>query len=127
MVGPRPESLDFAECYREAFRSVLDFTPGIFGPSQAIFRNESALYPPDVDPYEFYRTALFPSKARIDLSYFPTQTILSDIGWIFRCVLAVLGLGAFLDADKRALVASDTQCEDLAKAEAHTAGLDGAD
>jgi lipopolysaccharide/colanic/teichoic acid biosynthesis glycosyltransferase len=91
IVGPRPETLDFADCFQDGYRKVLDYTPGLFGPSQAIFRNESSLYPPDRDPHEFYRTILFPAKARIDLRYFPRRTIISDIGWIIRGVLAVMG------------------------------------
>jgi lipopolysaccharide/colanic/teichoic acid biosynthesis glycosyltransferase len=91
IAGPRPETLDFADCFQGSYRMVLNYTPGLFGPSQAIFRNESSLYPPDRDPHEFYRAMLFPAKARIDLLYYPRRTLKSDIGWIVRGVLAVLG------------------------------------
>lgn len=95
LVGPRPETLNFADCFHDGYWKVLDYTPGLFGPSQAMFRNESSLYPPDRDPHEFYRTVLFPAKARIDLRYYPRRTMMSDIGWIIRGVLAVLGLPVF--------------------------------
>jgi lipopolysaccharide/colanic/teichoic acid biosynthesis glycosyltransferase len=91
MVGPRPETLDFADCFRDGCQRILDHTPGLFGPSQAMFRNESSLYPADQDPREFYRTVLFPAKARIDLHYFSQRSMMSDIGWIIRGVLAVVG------------------------------------
>jgi lipopolysaccharide/colanic/teichoic acid biosynthesis glycosyltransferase len=90
LVGPRPETLNFADCFREGYQRVLDYTPGLFGPSQAMFRNESGLYPADRDPEEFYRAVLFPTKARIDLVYFSRRSILSDIRWIIRGILAVL-------------------------------------
>jgi lipopolysaccharide/colanic/teichoic acid biosynthesis glycosyltransferase len=95
MVGPRPETLDFADCFDDDFRGVLDYTPGLLGPCQAIFRNESFFYPADRDPHEFYRTVLFPVKARIDLLYFSRRTVVSDIGWMIRCALAVVGFPVF--------------------------------
>lgn len=94
VVGPRPESLDLADCFTEATRPVLAHKPGIFGPSQWAFRNESALFPPDVDPVAFYRQTLFPAKARLDLAYYPGRTLASDVKWIVLCCLAILGVGS---------------------------------
>jgi len=98
IIGPRPESLDFADCFDGIYRAVLDHRPGIFGPNQVYFRNESALFPEKGDPHEFYRTVLFPAKARIDLSYFPRRSLFQDVVWLFRGVLAVFGIG--LPAEK---------------------------
>ena len=92
VVGPRPESLDLADCFVGFSRRVLDHKPGIFGPNQVFFRDEASLYRDTSDPEKLYREALFPLKARIDLAYFPQRTILSDIGWIIFGVLAVFGL-----------------------------------
>lgn len=91
MVGPRPETLDFADCFRGSHERVLDYKPGIFGPSQVLFRNESALYPDGCDPHQFYREILFPLKAHIDLAYFPHRNMCSDIAWMIGGVLAVIG------------------------------------
>lgn len=91
IVGPRPESLDFAACFTEPYRRVLDYKPGIFGPSQVILRNECSRFPAGSDPIRFYQEVLFPQKALSDLSYYPNRTILSDFGWIVRGVLAVAG------------------------------------
>lgn len=93
VVGPRPESLAFADCFTATAMPVLSERPGIFGPSQVAFRNESALYPPGVDPVHFYRQTLFPAKAALDTSYYPNRTLASDMGWMVRGVLAVLGIG----------------------------------
>jgi lipopolysaccharide/colanic/teichoic acid biosynthesis glycosyltransferase len=91
VVGPRPESLAFEDCFCDRFRAVLAHRPGIFGPSQVAFRNECALYPSDVDPTGFYRETLFPMKAALDLAYYPQRTVLSDLGWLLRGVLAAVG------------------------------------
>lgn len=91
LVGPRPEALAFADCFGDRYAAVLAFRPGIFGPNQAFLRNECALYP-SRDPEAFYRSVLFPLKARADLAYFPHRTIRRDIGWMVRGLLAVVGV-----------------------------------
>jgi lipopolysaccharide/colanic/teichoic acid biosynthesis glycosyltransferase len=91
IVGPRPEVTDFEACFTGPFRRVLDYRPGIFGPSQAAFRAEGKLYPPDRDPEEFYREVLFPAKGAIDLAYYPSRTFLSDTKWVLYGILAVCG------------------------------------
>ncbi len=93
VVGPRPETLDFADCFDGPFAAILDHRPGIFGPNQVYFRNECRLYPENTDPHVFYRTVLFPAKARADLEYFPRRRLDQDIVWVIRGVLAVFGIG----------------------------------
>jgi lipopolysaccharide/colanic/teichoic acid biosynthesis glycosyltransferase len=91
VVGPRPECVDFLDCFRGSYLKILDHTPGVFGPSQFAFRDERSLYPTNADPIQFYRDVLFPMKASIDLAYFPNRTFVSDITWIIRGVFAVIG------------------------------------
>ena len=91
LVGPRPESLDFEDCFAGPLRSVLEHKPGIFGPSQVLFRNERSLYTKRSNPEQFYRDILFPLKAHIDWSYFVNRTLLSDMAWVVRGVFAVFG------------------------------------
>ena len=50
LVGPRPESPRFMDCFRDEYLGVLRYQPGLLGPSQVLFRNESALFPKNVDP-----------------------------------------------------------------------------
>jgi lipopolysaccharide/colanic/teichoic acid biosynthesis glycosyltransferase len=84
LVGPRPESLAFADCFRNGFEKIHEHKPGLFGPCQVLFRHESKLYPAGVAAVEFYRQVLFPAKAEIDLAYFSRRTLVSDLGWILR-------------------------------------------
>lgn len=90
IVGPRPESLAFADCFRGGFEALLQYKPGLLGPTQTLFRHEAHFYPQSVDPLRFYREILFPAKARIDLSYYPKRTVGSDIVWMIRGFLSVL-------------------------------------
>jgi lipopolysaccharide/colanic/teichoic acid biosynthesis glycosyltransferase len=95
IVGPRPESLHFADCITRDYRGVLAYKPGIFGPNQVYFRDEGSLFPEACDPEQFYREVLFPIKANIDLAYFPNRTFVSDVGWIVRSVLVIFGVRLF--------------------------------
>lgn len=91
LVGPRPESLSFSDCFRDGFEKLLDYKPGVFGPCQVLFRHENRMYPDDAPAAEYYRKVLFPAKAKIDLAYFPHRNLVSDFGWIVRAghVIAV--------------------------------------
>jgi lipopolysaccharide/colanic/teichoic acid biosynthesis glycosyltransferase len=105
IVGPRPESLAFSDCFRNGFEKIHEHKPGLFGPCQVMFQHESKLYPSGVAVPEFYRQVVFPAKAKIDLAYFSRRTLVSDLGWILRAVWTIaLGrhaetaLGPQLDA-----------------------------
>jgi lipopolysaccharide/colanic/teichoic acid biosynthesis glycosyltransferase len=93
IVGPRPESTKFADCFTGPFRQVLDHKPGIFGPCQVLFRNEGALYPEGADVEQFYRDVLFKKKAKLDIEYFAHHTLWSDIQVLAQGVFGVLGIG----------------------------------
>ncbi len=89
-VGPRPESLTFSHLLTGQYRELLDYTPGLFGPNQVKYRNESAMYPQGIDPVEYYESKLFPLKANTDLEYFKTANLFSDVGWMIRGAYALL-------------------------------------
>jgi lipopolysaccharide/colanic/teichoic acid biosynthesis glycosyltransferase len=102
LVGPRPESLAFTDCFRNGFEKLLEHKPGLFGPCQVTFRHESKLYPAGVSAADFYRRVLFPAKAEIDLAYFSRRTLASDLGWILRAagIIAVECCTAFTRRDR---------------------------
>ncbi|MBV8427336.1 MAG: sugar transferase [Hyphomicrobiales bacterium] len=107
IVGPRPESLELAHCFSGIYLRVLQYRPGLFGPNQVLFRNESSIFPDNYDPEKFYCEYLFPLKANIDLAYFPHRTLASDIGWVVRGLLAVLGWRTLPNEDlQRTLIES---------------------
>ena len=91
IVGPRPESLAFADCFENGWQELLVHKPGLLGPCQILFRNEAAAFPKGADVNEFYRTVLFPLKARIDLDYFRSRSLASDFGIMARGFLAICG------------------------------------
>ena len=99
LVGPRPESLSFADCFRDGYEAVLRYKPGLFGPAQIMYRREALFYPRDVEPTTFYKEVLFPAKARIDLSYYASRTLVSDAALIVRGVFIVLGMAVARPSD----------------------------
>lgn len=86
LVGARPESMVFADLFAGPYLKLLDFTPGLFGPSQCHAIDEGEHYPPGVDPEQHYRDRLFAAKADVDLAYYPRATWRSDLAWTVRCV-----------------------------------------
>ncbi|MDE3110373.1 MAG: sugar transferase [Acidobacteriota bacterium] len=107
VVGPRPESLAFRDCFQGPYRAVLSYKPGIFGPSQVLFRDEAVFYRGRPDPEQFYRQVLFPMKAAIDLAYFAHRTLLGDLSWVVRGALAVFGWSS-LTAERAGLIDAST-------------------
>jgi len=89
LVGPRPVSPAFSDCFRDGFEKILEHKPGVFGPCQVLFRHESKLYPADTTVADYYRQVLFPAKAKIDLAYYPSRTLASDLGWILRAAWVI--------------------------------------
>jgi lipopolysaccharide/colanic/teichoic acid biosynthesis glycosyltransferase len=90
LIGPRPETPVFAGCFVGKFERVLDFKPGILGPSQVLFRNESQIFSSSASPEQLYRDYLFPLKANIDLDYYCRRTLIGDIAWLARGIFAVI-------------------------------------
>ncbi|MCP3369516.1 sugar transferase [Bradyrhizobium cajani] len=91
LVGPRPETLVFADCFRNGFEKILEHRPGLIGPCQVLFRHENTLFPQDGDVATFYREVLFPAKAKIDLAYYPNRTIGSDLKWVVHTAWIIVG------------------------------------
>lgn len=92
LVGPRPEVPPFVAHYPEKWDVVLSVTPGIFGPCQIRFRNESELYPPDcADVESYYVQHILPAKLAIDAEYASRFSLLGDARTLIRCVGASVG------------------------------------
>ena len=123
LVGPRPETLDFADRFTGEARRLLDYAPGLFGPNQVLFRHECLMYPAGEDPHRFYRAVLFPAKAGIDLAYFPNRTLGSDLRWVALGVLAAAGL--LPESPPASLLAGRLDLPHAGRAAATEAALDG--
>jgi|GEM_PF-440365 len=87
VVGPRPEVPRFLDTYPAQWDVVLSVKPGIFGPCQLRFRNESELYPAECDDVEdYYANKILPTKLAIDMDYARRHHLTWDIVCIVRSV-----------------------------------------
>jgi lipopolysaccharide/colanic/teichoic acid biosynthesis glycosyltransferase len=94
IVGPRPEVPQFVEHYPRRWDEVLSVKPGLVGPSQLRFRNESEMYPDDCDDVEaYYAEHILPPKMTLDASYATRFRLAADVVHLVRTVLvAVCGV-----------------------------------
>ena len=93
LARPRPEDPEFASHYPWEFERILSTPPGIAGPNQVRFRNESELYPEDCeDRNGYYVEKILPLKLPADLAYIQTRGLFRDLVILLE-VLFVTGFG----------------------------------
>jgi FlaA1/EpsC-like NDP-sugar epimerase/lipopolysaccharide/colanic/teichoic acid biosynthesis glycosyltransferase len=79
LVGPRPEAPSIVEQYTPEQREVLEVRPGITGPTQLGWLDESDRLPAGAEPTEYYVSHILPRKLATDLHYVRTHTFAADI------------------------------------------------
>jgi lipopolysaccharide/colanic/teichoic acid biosynthesis glycosyltransferase len=84
IVGPRPESPNYAQYYDERQKHVLDVKPGITGLAQLQNRREDIKLKDKTNPDEYYIKELMPKKLEIDLYYVEKGNFLMDIAIIIK-------------------------------------------
>ena len=70
IVGPRPITLFFEDEYESKYDELFQYSPGIFGPNQILYRNEGEILSEQNDPEHYYRKVLVKDKAERDIDYF---------------------------------------------------------
>jgi lipopolysaccharide/colanic/teichoic acid biosynthesis glycosyltransferase len=89
LVGPRPEDPRYVALYTPEQRRVLEARPGITSSASLAYRHEEELLTgPDWETV--YRTEVMPAKLAIDLDYLARRTFWSDLGLIFRTIVAIV-------------------------------------
>lgn len=86
LVGPRPEIDLFVNQFDSQYAEILTCTPGITGPSQLRFFDESKLLAAGEDPAATYREQVLPEKLLIDLDYVRRPSLARDSWLIVRTV-----------------------------------------
>ncbi len=89
LVGPRPEDPAYVALYTPAQRAVLTVRPGITGPAQLAFADETRLLRPD-HAHEDYVNVVLPAKLVIDLEYVATLSPWHDLRILARTARAIL-------------------------------------
>lgn len=89
LVGPRPEDPRYVERYTPDQRRILHWRPGITSPASVTYRDEERILAAATDLDAAYATVMA-DKIAIDLAYFEKATLLGDLRWIGRTLLAVV-------------------------------------
>jgi lipopolysaccharide/colanic/teichoic acid biosynthesis glycosyltransferase len=84
LVGPRPEVVEFVECYPEHYERILQVVPGITGPAALAYADESYLLGEQQDPHTFYRAEVLPRKIAIDIAYVDQHNVRGDVRILMR-------------------------------------------
>ena len=89
-VGPRPEVREYTDLYTEEQRQIFLVRPGITGVASIRFRNENDLLMASDDPNRTYIEEIMPEKLRLDLTYLPHASVLTDIKLILETLDVVI-------------------------------------
>jgi lipopolysaccharide/colanic/teichoic acid biosynthesis glycosyltransferase len=84
LVGPRPEVVEFVDCYPEHYERILQVVPGITGPAALEYADESYLLGEQEDPHTFYRAEVLPRKIAIDIAYVDQHSVRGDVRILMR-------------------------------------------
>ena len=90
LVGPRPEVRHWVDVYSERWSKVHQVRPGITDPASIIYRNEQQLLAQSSDPERTYREEILPHKLSIYEKYVDEQSLLGDIGILFKTIIALI-------------------------------------
>jgi lipopolysaccharide/colanic/teichoic acid biosynthesis glycosyltransferase len=82
LVGPRPESAEFARLHPQAYAEILTVRPGITGLSQIAFVDERRILDPK-DPVRDYTTRILPQKVALDRMYVRQQSLAFNLRILF--------------------------------------------
>ena len=89
LVGPRPESSRFVDCYPHEYERILSTRPGIVGLSQLAFVDESRILD-ERDPVRHYIEEILPHKVELDLLYVERHSVWFDLRILLWSTVAVL-------------------------------------
>jgi lipopolysaccharide/colanic/teichoic acid biosynthesis glycosyltransferase len=91
LVGPRPESIQYADPSDPIWRDVLLARPGVTDPVTLQLRNEEELLAAAGTDYErFYREHLLPYKLRGYREYLARRTCRTDVTVLMRTVACIV-------------------------------------
>lgn len=82
LVGPRPEIPSIVQQYTATQREILEVKPGITGPTQLAWIDESDKFPVGVDTIEHYTKQFIQEKLKSDLEYVRTRSIGRDLWYV---------------------------------------------
>jgi lipopolysaccharide/colanic/teichoic acid biosynthesis glycosyltransferase len=90
LVGPRPETPEYAALYTADERRVFSVRPGVVGASTLGFMDEADRLAGAADPAGYYATVLLHERVRLDLDYLDKRSLAYDVALLLRQGWAIL-------------------------------------
>jgi lipopolysaccharide/colanic/teichoic acid biosynthesis glycosyltransferase len=90
LVGPRPESPYITRLYNERQKQVLSVRPGVTGPVQLKWSDESECIPAGGAGMKFYVEYLVDVKLQADLDYLKQRSALTDARILFKTAVLLV-------------------------------------
>lgn len=87
LVGPRPETRDHVELFRDDFAVILRIRPGITDPASIEYRRESDLLAGSADPRRMYLEEVLPAKLALAKRYVENRTFAGDLVIIWKTLI----------------------------------------
>jgi lipopolysaccharide/colanic/teichoic acid biosynthesis glycosyltransferase len=95
LVGPRPQTRRYFECYREEYGRVLArVKPGITDYAAIWYRDEEGLLARHSDPEAAYIKYVIPEKMELYERYVEEMSLVTDLKILARTALVILNGGA---------------------------------
>lgn len=86
VVGPRPDVPGYADKLEGESRLILNLKPGITGPASIKYANEEEILANVDDPINYNNEVIYPDKVRINLDYYYTHNLITDLRIIWRTI-----------------------------------------
>lgn len=101
LVGPRPEVPEIVTTYTTEMMRIFCVRPGITSIVSLYFRDEEELLSFSNDPDRIYVDVIVPLKVALALEHLDRNSILFDLGVLFRTILVLLFGSRFRLKDDR--------------------------
>ena len=88
IVGPRPEDSLYVSQYTDDQRKILAWRPGLTSPASIEYRHEEAILQAATDLESAY-AKIADTKLRLDLAYFPTSSLRSDLAIMLKTLRSI--------------------------------------
>src|SRR4051794_11793955 len=88
LVGPRPEDPAYVDRYTEQERLILEWKPGITSPASIEYRHEEEMLQSEPNLEAAY-AKVAAAKLQLDLAYFPTSSLRTDLAVIIRTIRSI--------------------------------------
>ena len=88
IVGPRPEDPSYVSRYTDEQRRILAWRPGLTSPASIEYRHEEVILQSAPDLESAY-AEIADAKLRLDLDYFPTSSLRSDLAIMMKTLRSI--------------------------------------